>query len=66
MAVPAAMMSITGGMFLRAFTITLVSSQSDRLSGVISPPAKACMINALLLMLFEAGNLMVVSRCLGA
>ena len=40
-AVPPALMSIVSGMFHRAFTITSVSSQSDRCSGSISPPERA-------------------------
>ena len=40
-AVPAAFMSIVSGMYLRASMITSVSSQSERLSGRISPPDRA-------------------------
>ena len=58
-AVPAAFMSITSGMSFSAFTMTSVSSQSDRFSGIGPPPASACMMSALLLMLFDAGSVIV-------
>ena len=66
MAVPAAFMSIVSGLSFRAFTITSVSSQSDRLSGMIPLPASALIIRALLLMLFDAGNFTVQSSAAGA
>lgn len=66
MAVPAALMLMVWGMVSKACTTTSVSSQTDRLSGIMLPPERACMINALLLMLFEAGNLMEADSWLGA
>ena len=60
-AVPAAFISTVCGRLFRALSITSVSSQSEMLSGRMSPPAKACIIRARLLMLFEAGSAMVVS-----
>lgn len=60
MAVPAAMMSMTSpGAAFSAFIITCVSSHSERFRGVCVPLPKALIINALLLMLFDAGNTMV-------
>ena len=66
MAVPAAPMSITSGILLRAARITSVSSQCDRFSGVVAPPERAWIIKARLLMLFEAGRLMSASTLFGA
>lgn len=58
-AVPAAFMSMTGGMPLKASSITSVSSQSDMLPGVSLLPDKALIIKALLLILFDAGRFTV-------
>ena len=66
MAVPAALMSITGGMVFSALMMTFVSSQSDRLSGTTLPLPRAWRMSARLLMLFDAGRFIVVSMWLGA
>ena len=66
MAVPAAFMSMVCGMSRSAFTITSVSSQSERLRGMMLPWERACMMSARLLMLFEAGNFMVALNVDGA
>ena len=65
-AVPAALISMTSGMSVRAFTITSVSSQSDRLQGITSPPARALMTRARLLMLLDDGKSISPTICLGA
>ena len=56
MAEPDARTSITSGIVSKARTTTFVSSQSDMFSGNLAPPAKAWMMRARLLMLFEGGN----------
>ena len=66
MAVPAALMLMTSGISLRAAIITSVSSQSLRLSGWMLLPAIALMTSALLLILLDAGKLMLALSWLGA
>ena len=66
MAVPAAFMSITSGMSRKAFSITSVSSQSDMLPGTSLLPDNALIINALLLILFDAGRFIVAFILSGA
>lgn len=66
MAVPAALMSMTGGMVFSALMMTFVSSQSDKLSGTTLPLPRAWRMSARLLMLFDAGRFIVVSMWLGA
>ena len=66
MAVPAAFMSISSGLSFSAFIITSVSSQSERFSGMVFPPASALMMRARLLMLFEAGSFTVQFSAAGA
>ncbi len=66
MAVPAAMMSITSGVFSKAAITTEVSSQSERLPGRMLPPERAWMTSARLLMLFDAGRFIVARNDFGA
>ena len=66
MAVPAALMSMTSGMLLRAAMITSVSSQSLKLLGCMLLPAIALITRARLLILLEAGKLMLAFIWLGA
>ena len=66
MAVPAAFMSMVSGMSRSASNITSVSSQSDRLSGIMPFPASAFIMSARLLMLFEAGRSIVALIVSGA
>ena len=57
---------MTSGISLRAAIITSVSSQSLRLSGWMLLPAIALMTSALLLILLDAGKLMLALSWLGA
>ena len=66
MAVPAARTSMFFGMSESARTITRVSSQFDRFCGSIELPDRACIMSALLLMLFEAGSVTTTLSFSGA
>ena len=66
MAVPAALMLITSGILRSAAMMTSVSSQSLRLWGCNLHPAMALMTNARLLILLEAGKLILALSWRGA
>ena len=66
MAVPAALMLMTSGISRSAAMMTSVSSQSLRLWGCNLHPAMALIINARLLILLEAGKLILALSWRGA
>ena len=66
MAVPAALMLMTSGISRSAAMMTSVSSQSLRLRGCNLHPAMALITNARLLILLEAGKLILALSWRGA
>ena len=66
MAVPAALMLMTSGISRSAAMMTSVSSQSLRLWGCNLHPAMALITNARLLILLEAGKLILALSWRGA